>query len=54
MSLYVMVDPKKIHIKLADVTDTLAKEAHGEWEALGNGSDNLSKDAHDEWEALGD
>ena len=49
-----MVDPKKIHMRLADVRDTLAKEAHDEWEALGDGSNSLAKDAHDEWGALGD
>ena len=31
-----MVDPKTITMKLKDVKDTLAKEAHVEWEDLGN------------------
>lgn len=30
-----MGDTKDITMKLADVEDTLAKEAHDEWEALG-------------------
>ena len=31
-----MVQAKDITMKLADVSDTLAKEAHDEWGALGN------------------
>lgn len=31
-----MTDSKKITMKLADIRDTLAKEAHDEWEELGN------------------
>lgn len=30
-----MSDSKKITMKLADVEDSLAKEAHEEWEELG-------------------
>lgn len=30
------MDSKKITMKLKDVQDTLAKEAHEEWKELGN------------------
>lgn len=30
-----MLDPKKITMRLEDVEDSLAKEAHDEWEELG-------------------
>lgn len=30
-----MSDSKKVTIRLADVADTLAKEAHDEWKKLG-------------------
>ena len=33
--MYYMTNSKKITMKLADVRDTLAKEAHDEWEELG-------------------
>jgi hypothetical protein len=31
-----MLDSKKITMKLADVKDSLAKEAHEEWKELGD------------------